>query len=494
MKKITFCLAILLLLSAPASCGRRQDILNQIESEKAAESAAVESSIVTMGGGRETIAPEPGTEHPNPDNPSESYAPPVITIPDPNSKYPNNAGYQLTAGINKGDIGYYNGMTIDILQQRFEGCRIGPTAVHFNTPMGIVFTPLDEEVTYFNKLTGNVTHICPDPLCRHNEDCVWASMQKFMYVSDTHMYFTAGDASRSSLYRCDLNRNHIEPLDMMIYNSDEKIFFADGDLVYMQRIVYKQNDAGECCFGVLDCTTKEFTTIYDAKDIWVLAVTGGDTVWFQIYPDDMTIYKANLDFSSQESVMTGSSMSILMHNKDYLLIGESDGGLYTESFLYHIKTGEKTAIKENVATSAYATLDDHYLYYTKDITDEEIAISPLKDYYCYEVPRGNKTPYRAGVYAGDGRVYRFDIKTGVEEVCAKISYNGIPIRITDLVVDGDAVYVAYLTYQDWNNYYNQEYGKQPDGSINYHQKAPFRYMYIDMTNGTVNLLNPYQIG
>ncbi len=56
-------------------------------------------------------------------------------------------------------------------------------------------------------------------------------------------------------------------------------------------------------------------------------------------------------------------------------------------------------------------------------------------------------------------------------------------------MDGDAVYLAYLIYQDYNNYYNQDYSTR---FLN--QTESERFAYVDIGNGTVKLLNPYKIG
>ncbi len=504
MKKLALFLATVTLLTSLASCGRRQDILNQIESEKAAESAAEESSVITMGGGRETVEPSPDTQRPDeptdtsnpdapsdtttPDDPQETYKPPVPTVPDPNSKYPTNAGYELTAGINKGGDGYYKGMTADELRTHLDGCQKVSGSLHFNTPLGVLFDLSNSGWTYYNKLTGNVTSLCPDPLCRHI-DCVWAELCKFEYVNATHIYFTAGDRfGTRTLYRSDLDRNHVEPLGINLDNSSEKVCYAVEDRVYIRRIQYKANDTAQFIFGVLDCNSKEFTVIYDKSDVNILAVTGGDTVWYKTGSNSTTIYKTDLSFSYEEVVMENLNAGILMSNQDYLLIGESDGGSYKESFLYHIATGTRTDVPVGISVSSYATLNDQYLYYTKTITEEEIAISALKDYYQYEVSLGDSS-FRSGYIAGDGRIYRYNLATGKEELAAELSYNGVPLRIMNIVPDGDALFVSYLTYEDFNNVFNQTYGGDKPYRI-----GAYRYMLVDMNNGTITLLDPYNIG
>ncbi len=486
MKKLALFIAIITLLTSLVSCGRRQEILNQIESEKAAESAAEESNVITMGGGRETVPPEPDTQTPdnpadtsNPDDPPESYKPPEITIPDPNDKYPNNAGYQFTGGINKGGDGYYKGVTANELLERFDGSYGINLTKHWNTPLGIYFQ-IQSEYSCYNKLTGNFSPMCPDPLCRHT-DCIWGQIDlHFLYVNDTHIYFSSGDfISDPTLYRCDLNRNHVESLKITLTLADQ-VCYAEGDKVYIQRAVYKAESAADYAFTVLDCKTKELTTLYDKESIIVLAVTGGDTVWYRHDRDPEALYKADLNFNHIETVLEDQPYSLLNANNNYLLFGDKD---LVADYLYQIDTGRKFDVPKGMVVN-YPALDNQYLYYTKITTDEEIAVSPLKDYFAWEEGQGGGWVYRPAEWAGDGRIWRMNLETGQEEICAEISYNCIPIWISEIVADGDAFFISYLTYEDYRNYYNQDYG---NGVYDFGSK---KYMYVDINNGTITLLDP----
>ncbi len=489
MKKLALFLATVTLLTSLAGCGRRQDILNQIESEKTAESAAEESSVVTMGGGRETIAPEPGTQMPdvpvdtaNPDNPPESYKPPEITIPEPNSKYPTNAGFEYTGGINKGGNGYYKDVTADELTERFDGSYgIGYTE-HWNTPLSIIYQVFENyqmHYSCYNKLTGHFTPMCPDPLCRHT-DCIWGQLElNFLYVNDTHIYFSAGSRSGApTLYRCDLNRNHVESLGLALWVT-EKVCYAEDDKVYIQKLAYKSEEAADWTFAVLDCKTKKLTTIYDKESIVICAITGGDTVWYRRDQNSTTLYKADLNFSHIEKLIENEPYTFMNANENYLLIGDADRH---EDYLYHIETGRKINVPEGLVDGNSTALDNHYLYYTKLTTKEEIAVSPLKDYFAWKESQNGWT-YCAADWAGDGRIWRMNLETGEEEICAELSYNGIPIWIRDIVVDGDAFFITYITYEGFRNYYNQ------DCDI-YDFDNSKSYMYVDMNNGTITLLDP----
>ncbi len=483
MKKLALFLATVTLLTSLAGCGRRQDILNQIESEKSAESAAEESSVVTMGGGRETVAPEPGTQTPDtPVDTSNPVNPPEITIPDPNAKYPNNTGYQYTGGINKGGDGYYSGVTLDELMERYDGSYCLNRTNHWNTPFSIIYEVTVNYRVHFacyNKLTGNFSSLCPDPLCRHT-DCLWGMVHLDLeYVNDTHMYFSANDGPGDDmLYRCDLNRNHVESLGIAFM---DQICYAEGDMVYIERAQYKADEAADYAFTVLDCKTKKLTTIYNEESVIIYAVTGGDTVWFRYEPHQGKLYKTDLNFSHIEEVTDIQNYKFLGANNRYLLLGADGSEDVSPDYLYDTETGRKIAVPEGMVDERPA-LDNQYMYYSKITSEEEIAVSPLKEYFRWELPQNGWT-YRAADWAGDGRIWRMNLETGEEEMCAEISYNGIPIWIRDIIADGDAFFIAYITYEGFLNYYNQDCGL-------YDFDTAKQYMYVDTNNGTITLLDP----
>ncbi len=186
MKKIALFLAVITLLTSLVACGRRQDILNQIESDKVAESLAEESNIIEMDTRpRETIAIIPDTDPLETNAPDETTEPPETggtpdtdvgfipsTPPDPNDPYPNNEGYRLTGGIKESNRGYYEGVSADELKKRYASTGFiydGSSTPMINTPTGIVFSAYGTN-TFYHKLTGNMSKSCPDPLCRHT-DC-----------------------------------------------------------------------------------------------------------------------------------------------------------------------------------------------------------------------------------------------------------------------------------------------------------------------------------
>ncbi len=494
MKKFVFCLTLLTLLASLFACGRRQDILNQIESEKAAESIAKESSVIdleirpreTLPTTSETIPPIPGeTETLTSPIPGETD----VSTPPTVGTYPNDEGYRLTGGMKQGDTGYYEGITIDDLKERYDPNGMQASHFQYNTPTGIIYTHPDGSCTYYNKLTGNVTALCPDPLCRHEDDCVWRKLRDIVYISEDHIYFTSGSLTAPMLFRSDLERNHVENLGLNLWG--QRVVYAQGDRLYIEKQEYQENEAGSQSYGIFDCQTKEFTKLSGDMDIYILAVTG-NTVWYQDGATSIDkIYKADIDLGNAERVLEDfGALYISQSNQNYLIVTKADT---SEKLLYEIATKKVTPlpeIKKGTATSP--AFDDKYIYYTKPISAEESVNSPLHEYYQYTKPDYQFPDLIYGGYGRDaGRLYRMNLQTLEEELVMEVSYNGVPLAILDYVVDGDAIFIQYLTYEDHNNYYNPDYGKE-EGFIR--KQAPARYLYVDIANGTVNLLDPYNIG
>ncbi len=502
MKKIAFCLAVLTLLASLAGCGRRQEILNQIESEKVAESIAEsqeqESNIIGITPRpQETVAPRPSeTEEPSHPvelgNPAESGEPstPAETLPpappiDPDA-LPNNEGYRLTGGIQLGNTGYYEGVTADILKDRFlsAGAQSSANSV-INTPTGILFK-FDGKggSAAYNKITRNISTLCPDPLCRHT-DCAWGQFFEFVYVSEEHLYFTVGNVMSPRLFRSDLERNHVEDLGLTL-PVGSSIVCIRGDRIYLQMIVYKENTAGDLGYGYYDCSEKKFTLLSGNQTVVVKALIG-DTVYYNLDWQDAPIYKANLDFSNAEIATEFEGFDgVLTYNQNYII-------LYKENVidsLYNVRTGEFTDVRGRVDYYRFVpVLADQYLYYLRKVSESEIAHSPLKEYYQYKIqdPR-DPSRYSSARGKDGGRLYRMNLETGEEELVVELSYNGVPVHISEFMVDGNAVYIGYYTYEDHNNYYNQNYKAGTNQVFSTEKK---RYAYMDISNGTINLIDPY---
>ncbi len=508
MKKLAVYLAIVTLLTSLASCGRRQEILNQIESEKAAESIAEsqerESNIIGITPRpQETVAPRP-SETGEPSHPVESGSPvesgnpaesgdpstPAETLPpappiDPDA-LPNNEGYRLTAGIRLGNTGYYEGVTAETLKNRFAfaGKQSGSNTI-INTPTGILFRFSGKGGSAaYNKVTRNISELCPDPLCRHT-DCAWGQFFEFVYISQDHLYFTVGNVTSPRLFRSDLERNHVEDLELTL-PVGSSVVAVEGNRIYLQMMVYKENGAGDLGYGCYDCSEKTFTLLSGNQTVSVKAVIG-DTVYYTVNWQSAPIYKANLDFTNAGAATEFEGFNgILAYNQNYIILYKED----VIDSLYHVRTGEFTNIRGRVVLEGFRpVLSEQYLYYVRNMSESEITHSPLKDFYEYRIPDPDFPGYEWPALGQDGgRLYRMNLETGKEELVLELSYNGVPVYINEFMVDGNAIYIGYNTYEDFNNYYNQGYKAGTSMVFSSERK---RYAYMDISNGTINLIDPY---
>ena len=128
-----------------------------------------------------------------------------------------------------------------------------------------------------------------------------------------------------------------------------------------------------------------------------------------------------------------------------------------------------------------------YLYYSRKLTDEEIANDPLKDYYTYtwEEPshRPNGKPIQRKADTQDaGKIYRIPVnqEKAPEECVFQLTYKDIPVRLKSIEIDGDVLYVSFHNFEGFTNFYNQDFFGDEYGAV--------CYAVVDLQSGTVTLL------
>ncbi len=472
MKKICACLFLVSVMLFSASCNRRNEIVHRYESEVEAESARQESHVLIH----------------NPDEPA--YTGP----------YPNDRGWVIEHIRKDGDKGYYEDKTLEDLQVLFTPSGSNQVG-YVITPTGVIFEGAND-LYFYNKLSGNFSVCCPDPLCQG--DCLWATTPLCLYVSKEHMYFSADkrnipDAPEESVvyFRCDLNRNHIEVLYEDTYANDT-IVWAEGDKVYLTRLTYRADDSAVCAYGLFDCQTEEFTKLSESKNMEGIYGVAGGRLW---YGDTRTgkLYSSNLDMTDEKEHFSEYEFaSISKMGEDFLLLQIApypEEPWYLPTHVYNIGTGELADISSWSGSMYNYTINGDYLYYQKKLSEEEIAASPHREYYEYE------TEYETIKYFSDtmfipikktvtcpnmaaGRLWRMNLNTMEEELLLEISYNGIPGLIGDYVVDGDVCYLSCSPYLNYLNYYTSE--NWPDCKEEYTGGG---FMLVDFSNGTIRFLD-----
>ncbi len=522
-KKAAFGLTALTLVTSLASCGRREHFEALAESEREAQSLAdhlrEETNVLEIDTRpRETLAVAPDTQPAEPPETDESgetgepetdsYGLPVLdNAVDPNDPYPNGEGYRMTAVLNLGLPGTYDGKSPEELTEIFRDAHgygaVPAGGTQIITPTGIIFElNMGAGSFFYNKITGNITSMCADPLCNHDH-CIWASHPDVVYITEEHLYLTVqSDDAWSGLYRCDHDRNHMEKLEGVDITSDPRILYVTGDLMYLQNLTYISEEAAIQRFGVLNMKTGEFTFLSGEESIWVYAVTG-DTVWYSDYWQTGPLYKADLAFTHTEVAFPEYEVSQVwdIGKESFNLYGApEDGEISPTPFAsYNFVTGEVSVFSEEVKQAvddSYA-VDSQYVYYRKYVTDEEMAVSPLRRFYQYKrwsqrlednPALLDRLPEKYWYYstpADGGRLWRMNLTTGEEEMVVELSFDGVPVSFSECVPDGNMLLVRFTTYKYYNNYYNQDFRFL--GMITGTERT--FYATLDLSNGQLRFLN-----
>lgn len=462
MKKVLLIMLIAALLATSlASCTRRNQYEDQLESQKEAES--FDAIIETNGNITGENAPD--------------YATPVM--------------------LQTGNTPFYTGKTLEDLQAIFRAS--GNSSINM-VPTGRLFYNIDGTKTYFyNKLTGNFNNWCSDPLC-DGSDCIWtASELNLQYVSNEYLYFLASMDESGEVYgifRCDFQRNHIEKvMDIAYYQvpfdddgdgrsdgfygymDDVKIVYENNDIVYYLQTAYNANNYDTIgSLYVLNMSTGEKQLLSGDSDLTSVTIVA-DTVF---YVSKRNLYKTDLSFSSSE--LFRKEAYIDQANDVYIIIKER-GSVARCS--YNVKTGEMHMLNDIYGN---VCLSGGYLYYSRKLTDDEIAKDALKEYYTFTweeftLPNGEVIMGESNTQSA-GKVYRIPVNLdkAAEECVLQLTYKDIPVRIDQIEIDGEVIYISFHNYEGFKNFYNQEF----DGSGEY---AAVCYAVADLQNGSVTLLD-----
>ena len=463
-KALLITLSALLLLSSLASCSRRGQYEDQLESQKEAES--------------------------------------LDAIPETNGNITGNSApdYQTPIILKTGDTPFYEGKTVEELKAVFRSSstRSDPTV----TPTGRMYRTYDENMWYYNKLTGNFSAWCADPLCNvvENENCIWYDFLWILYISDEYIYFQATDhrTNDTKVYRCDHQRNNIEEvIDIgeyyeQLYKPDgtsggtsgtyddvEILSEQDGTLYYFTTRMLTNGDSAGSLYA-MDIKTKKATLLSGERDIDLVQMVG-DTVYYTQSPMTYTWYKTDLSFA--DSTLMWENVSITQKNDRYFIIGRWKDGFLDTSFSYNLQTGESHELSRGGGC-----LSGNYLYYTRKLTDEEVEGDPHKEYYTYtweeESPRpGGKPITKESDTRGAGKIYRVYVGADYapEECVCQLTYKGVPVRLKNIEADGEVIYISFNNYEGFTNFYNPDI----DDGDGY---TALCYGVVDLQNGSVTIL------
>ena len=456
-KMLLITLSAFLLITSLASCSRRGQYEDILESQKEAES--LDAIPETNGNITGDNAPD--------------YATPVM--------------------LKTGSTPFYEGKTAEDLSAIYKstGQKLNyPSMI----PTGRVYDGNHTPIPYFyNKLTGNFSSWCGDPLCEHGEECIWKFGVDIQYVSDAYIYFYANTGlDEYGIYRCDFQRNNIEKVkDIACYRADGSAYFDEVSVLYEKDDVlffhqfHYVNTKSVGSIYTLDMNTKEEICISGDVDIQFAEIANGQ-IFYSTSDNWYTLYKTDLNFSDPE--LFWENVCVEQYNDQYMILNEQKAGEASSvhRYSYNFQTGERYTLNDIYGN---VSLSGEYIYYIRDLTEEEMENDPLKDYYTYSWHREMR-PGSTVVRLEDadtqtaGKIYRTYIgaNNASEECVFQLTYKGIPVRInkSGMEMDGEVIYFSFNTHENCKNFYNQEF----DGD----ERQTAIHGLVDLQNGTVTIL------
>ena len=376
-KALLMILAAILAASSLAGCSRRGQYEDQLESQKVAES--------------------------------------LDAIPETNDNITgeNAPDYQTPIILKTGDTPFYEGKTVEELKAVFRSSstRSDPTV----TPTGRMYRTYDENMWYYNKLTGNITEWCADPLCELGDTCVWF-WSKILYIGEEHIYFASEYDGNKWLYRSDLQRNNVEKVYDIPGNETVRVKYATDNTVFLY---YMSTDtSGNTLNSLYALTIGEEVPVKISGDLNVGSnLFNSAGIYYSLVGDpERTCYRTDHAFTSSIPMWDNAKATAMTER--YIIVGEytEDIMLYP-SFIYDTET-EKTY--PLVETKYECVIAGDYVYFERDMTEEEMADDPMRDYYTYTWTDRRKTMH--GRTSRGGRIYRIKISDLGKENAANVSY------------------------------------------------------------------------
>ncbi len=490
MKKLCLLsLTALLLLSALPSCSRRGAYESMLESQQAAE-----SDRLIPKPGADGVANIVGTD-------VDDYALPVIK--------------------KTSDKGFFEGKTKEELYALYQGNSVNDKSEYFLPTGRIIDAAGPGDCFFYNKLTGNISTWCPDPLCDHQwENCLfnsaWSLVGKTEFVTKDHLYFICSyndDVDR--LVRCDHERNNVERLYANGREISDIVCEKDGKLYFSEFKYAGSGESAYCVLMELDLSTKKATVANDEHDFNHIFMMG-DTVIFSDRENIRKYYKTDLSFEKVEELFEYAQINSYTNRYiTYIPIDPKDADLVVYHNVYDLETGKIIELG-NIYN---ATISGDYIYYRERLSPEEIEKSPLKDFYTYTwdnekivitTGTGNRKavhtyPASTGNKSGmdlRGRIMRMKLDGTERECVLEMTYEGIPVRIENFSVDGECIWFTFNNYKEFRNYYNQTWTnlgllKNPNATVEGAETWADEFMHdgphlavADLQNGTVRIIEP----
>ena len=407
--------------------------------------------------------------------------------------------------LKQGEGGYFEGKSEEELFELYRGNSDEDFGANV-LPTGRTLIASNGSTWFFNKLTGNISAWCPDPMCKGGENCIFSGFwndygEVCTYVGEHHLYFfsTYNDFT-ARLYRCDFQRNNLEMLyvlptytdDGQVYSEYIEIVFEKDNLLYFIESNYVGSNKNSIqSVKTLNMDNGEISVVSGNINIGQCFVENEEFYYTHNEAEEYyTWYKTDLNFSKKEELFEGP-MRIYSHTKDYCIILEWKGyGVFTEYYLYSLDTGERIPLGEQARN---IVISGDYIYYTKLLTDEEIENDPNKEYFLWEDPEDDRTITKQTTNA---RIFRRQIGSDEEELVFQMFYQGVPVYISNYYVDGECLWMEIKNHEQYRNYFNPTFGSRephgrPEDRPANESKEPKMWNYlimVDLHSGTVRFI------
>ena len=405
--------------------------------------------------------------------------------------------------LKQGEGGYFEGKSEEELFELYRGNSDEDFGANV-LPTGRTLIASNGSTWFFNKLTGNISTWCPDPMCKGGEKCIFSGFwndygEVCTYVGEHHLYFISTYKDFTArLYRCDFQRNNLEMLyvlptytdDGQVYSEYIEIVFEKDNLLYFLESNYVGSNKNSIqSVKTLNMDNGEISVVSGDINVGQCIVENDEVYYTHNDPGEyFTWYKTDLSFDKKELLFEEDvSMRIFNHTKDYFIIEEWKGyGVLSEYCLYSLDTGKSIPLGEQTRN---VVLSGDYIYYTKQLTDEEIENDPNKEYFLWEDPEGDGIITKQTTNA---RIFRRQIGSDEEELVFQMFYQGVPVFISDYYVDGECLWMEIMNHEQYRNYFNQDFGARPtQDRIENEKEEPKMGSYlimVDLHSGTVRFI------
>jgi hypothetical protein len=327
-----------------------------------------------------------------------------------------------------------------------------------NTPTKVFFRHNSEgkgKILYaYNKLTGNVTNACPDPLCDHYyKTCVFGDESHVLF-GGTKLFVITKDGSEegsgTKIYVTDENGSN--PKKIYETNDDIKKYACINDTLFFICPYMKENE-DIAYYRIVSINSegdfKAVTPENVSVDYFVVNATG---IFYSDFSYDCIYFtadgiKIDVIYDGTAEFLLGDDYTL---GDDYIYFNLHNEN-YTVAHLYRIpqKGGEKEALCD-LSTNVYF-YSDGYIYY----------------------------PYYTGTETFE--LHRFDIEAKTDKKMFTAETEGYADTLEFWLIDGPFCYAYTSNIYDQLEAANaEEFGK----NINDH------FTVFDMRDGSKYLIDP----